>query len=236
MPSLVWYVSYGSNMHADRFTCYLAGGTPVGARRHHPGCRDTTPPRDTRPMQIPGGVYFATESPVWLGGRAFYDPDLPGTAAVRAYLITPSQFADVAAQEMYREPGADLDLTEVLAHGRAGLGDGRYETLLHLGDHDGHPALTFTAPWHSREVEHTKPSGPYLKMLGDGLAGSHGWSVPDIAAYLAAATPFWTAEEVAELLEGGRPEPPALGGTGQTTSSATAQKPFGEVMSGPTGP
>lgn len=204
MPSrLVWYVSYGSNMHADRFACYLAGGAPVGAARGYPGCRDTTPPRATRPLTVPGGIYFATESPVWLGGRAFYDPDLPGTAAVRAYLVTLSQFSDVAAQEMYRDPGADLDLAAVLATGRDQRGDGRYETLLHLGDHDGHPALTFTAPWHAHDVEHTKPSAPYLKMLGDGLAESHGWPTGTIAAYLAHATPFWTAEEIADLLRGG---------------------------------
>jgi hypothetical protein len=203
----VWYVAYGSNMHADRFARYLAGGTPVGARRGYPGCRDTTPPAATRPLTVPGGVYFAGESPVWSGGRAFYDPDLPGTAAARAYLVTPGQFSDVAAQEMYREPGVDLDLSEVSARGRHVLGEGRYETLLHLGEHDGHPALTFTAPWSAHEVEHTKPSGPYLEVLGAGLAEAHGWEVDRIAAYLAAATPFWTADEVARLL-GGWAAPP----------------------------
>ncbi|GAA1303617.1 histone deacetylase [Saccharothrix xinjiangensis] len=198
----VWYVSYGSNMRADRFTRYLVGGTPVGARRGYPGCRDTSPPTATRALTVPGGVYFATESRVWLGGRAFYDPDLPGTAAARAYLITSGQFGDVAAQEMYREPGADLDLTEVVASGRHAVGEGRYETLLHLGEHDGHPALTFTAPWRADEVEHTKPSGPYLEVIGGGVAESHGWGVDRIAAYLAGATPFWTAAEVADLLRG----------------------------------
>ncbi|MEU4746046.1 histone deacetylase, partial [Actinosynnema sp. NPDC023658] len=123
----VWYVSYGSNMHAARFACYLGGGTPVGAARGYPGCRDAAPPLDSRAWEVPGGIYFATHSPVWLGGRAFYDPDLPGTAAVRAYLVTTAQFSDVAAQEMYRDPGVDLDLTAVPAGGRHALGPGRYE-------------------------------------------------------------------------------------------------------------
>ncbi|XVS61281.1 histone deacetylase [Actinosynnema sp. CA-299493] len=197
---LVWYVAYGSNLHAARFACYVAGGTPVGATRGFPGCRDTGPPLATRALEVPGGIYFATESPVWLGGRAFYDPGLPGVAAARGYLVTTTQFADVAAQEMYREPGADLDLTAVPAGGRHALGPGRYETLLHLGEHDGHPALTFTAPWSAADVEHTKPSAGYLAMLATGLAETHGWSTGRIADYLAGRTPFWSAAEVGALI------------------------------------
>src|SRR4051812_46926456 len=100
----VWYVAYGSNMHADRLTCYLAGGQPAGAGRTYPGCRDTRPPRDTAPVLVPGGIYFALESLTWSGGMAFYDPDLPGEVAARAYLISAAQFADIAAQEMHRPP------------------------------------------------------------------------------------------------------------------------------------
>ncbi|MBB5801783.1 hypothetical protein F4560_001551 [Saccharothrix ecbatanensis] len=202
---LVWYVSYGSNMHAQRFACYLAGGTPVGATRCYPGCRDGSPPVDTRALELPGGIYFATHSPVWLGGRAFYDPDLPGTAAARGYLVTAAQFADVAEQEMYREPAADLDLTAVLAGGRHVLGPGRYETLLHLGEHDGHPALTFTAPWRADDVVHTAPSAAYLEMLGSGIAQAHGWTAERIATHLARRTPFWTAADIAALVS---PSPP----------------------------
>jgi hypothetical protein len=197
---LVWYVSYGSNMHADRFACYLGGGTPVGAARGYPGCRDGSPPVDTRAWEVAGGIYFATESPVWLGGRAFYDAELPGTTAVRAYLVTTAQFADVAAQEMYREPGVDLDLDVVPANGRHALGPGRYETLLHLGEHDGRPALTFTAPWSAADVEHTAPSAAYLKMLAAGLSEAHHWTAARIADYLARRTPFWTAADVEALV------------------------------------
>jgi len=184
-PVMVWYVSYGSNMQADRFACYLTGAAPVGASRRHPGCRDARPPRAARGCELPGGVYFATQSPVWGGGRAFYDGGLPGTAAARAYLITASQFADVAAQEMYREPGADLDLRGVLATGRVRFGPGRYETLLHLGDHDGHPMLTFTAPWTAAETAPVPPSAAYLRTLAAGLREAHGWSVGRVADYLA---------------------------------------------------
>lgn len=201
-PRLVWYVSYGSNTHADRFARYLRGGRPAGAARDHPGCRDASPAARSRGLEVPGGIYFATRSPVWLGGRAFYDPDLPGTAAARAYLITTGQFSDVAAQEMYRDPGVDLDLGGVLSARRHVLGEGRYETLVHLGEHDGHPALTFTAPWGAHEVAHTAPSAAYLAVLADGLRETHGWSTDRVAAYLAAATPFWDAREIARLCDG----------------------------------
>lgn len=164
-PELVWYVSYGSNMNAARLNCYLAGGTPPGAQRANPGCRDPRPPRRVISCELAGGVYFATWSPVWGGGRAFFDPELPGTVPARAYLITPEQFADIAAQEMYRDPGEDLDLAEVLASGRVELGPGRYETLLHVGNREGHPLLTFTAPWHASDVPHIPPSPAYLRML-----------------------------------------------------------------------
>ncbi|MEU4804294.1 histone deacetylase [Actinosynnema sp. NPDC023587] len=195
----VWYVGYGSNLHADRFDCYLSGGTPDGAARGYPGCRDVSPPRAVRPVTAAGGIYFATRSPVWGGGRAFFDPDLPGTAALRGYLITTAQFADVVEQEMYREPGPEIDLTAVLATGRDQRGPGRYDTLLHLGDVAGHPVLTCTAPWSSGDVEHTAPSGPYLRVLRDGLRAAHGWSTGDAAAYLADRTAFWTRAEIEAL-------------------------------------
>src|SRR2546423_6386308 len=107
-------------MHADGSACSGAGRPRDGGDGCAGVCRDVTPPLATRGCSVPGGVYFATSSPVWGGGgRAFYDPHLPGTTHARAYLITASQFADVCAQEMYRETGTDLDLREVLESGRA---------------------------------------------------------------------------------------------------------------------
>jgi hypothetical protein len=188
MTDLVWYVSYGSNMLAARFQCYLTGGTPKESGHVHPGCRDRRPPRLTRSCELPGGIYFATTSPIWGGGRAFYDPSLPTTTAARAYLITTAQFSDVVAQEMYRQPGADLDLSAVLCTGRGQLGPGRYETLLHLGDHDAHPMLTFTAPWTAATIDHVPPSPAYLRTLAAGLREAHGWPDDRITRYFSDST------------------------------------------------
>ncbi|MFD3453719.1 histone deacetylase [Streptomyces sp. NPDC058691] len=201
-PALIWYASYGSNTHLARLNSYLAGGSPPGAGREYPGCRDARPPLRSLPLELPGRMYFATRSPVWSGGRAFYDDGVAeGVVRARAHLVTAGQFADIAAQEMYRAPGRDLDLAPVLDTGRARLGDGRYETLLYPGDVDGHPVLTFTAPWSRRDVAPVRPSGPYLRHIAEGLFESGGWDLPGIARYLAeCAGGDWTAGEIEALL------------------------------------
>ena len=202
MPRLVWYTAYGSNLHAARLSYYLGGGTPPGGRRTYPGCRDPSPPRRTVAAHLPGGIYFAGESPAWTGGAAFYDLDLPGTAAARGYLITASQFSDIAAQEMYRPPGADLDLAPILGNGHLTMGDGRYETMVHAGDLDGHPLITFTSPWAAGDAALNPPAPRYLEMISNGLHEAHSWPPGRIATYLAGcpgAAGTWTVEALTTL-------------------------------------
>ncbi|RFU39403.1 histone deacetylase [Actinomadura logoneensis] len=181
----LWYVAYGSNLHRDRFLCYLRGGRPAGAARTYTGCRDPRPPAADRPVLLPGGVYFALTSLVWGGGMAFYDPDLADEVPARAYLLSSGQFCDVLAQEMRRDPGAEPDLTPAFgANGRRVLGPGRYETVLNVGELDGHPMLTFTSPHGAADAELNAPSDLYLTMLATGLRESHGWTPEQATAYL----------------------------------------------------
>ncbi|MEU6488529.1 histone deacetylase [Streptomyces sp. NPDC046887] len=204
MTREVWYAAYGSNLHVDRLAYYLLGGRPPEATREYPGSREPRMPSASVPVELAGAVYFATESPVWTGGRAFYDPEAPGRVLARAHLLTAVQFSDLAAQEMYREPGADLDLGPVLRDGRARCGEGRYETLVHPGMLDGRPLLTFTAPWRMDEVAHTVPSAGYLRHLAAGLLATGAWDEEAVIAYLAArpgAAGHWTAERIAALLD-----------------------------------
>ena len=188
----VWYVSYGSNMSATRLACYLEGGCPPGGSRANPGARDPRPPSETAPVDLPGSVYFAGESPQWGGGVAFYDHATPGPAAARAYLVTAEQFADIAAQEMHRIPEAGDPIEEIvlngLGDGRHRFGPGRYETLVEVGRRDGVPMLTFTAPDGIDHVPHNRPRAAYLAMLSDGLRESHGWDQEQIDAYFARLT------------------------------------------------
>jgi hypothetical protein len=190
--SHVWYVSYGSNMCAARFACYIEGGVPPGGSRENPGARDRRLPERTIPVDLPGTVYFAGESPQWGGGVAFYDHAAPGRAAGRGYLVTAEQFADIAAQEMYRLPRPGDPLAELvlspLDGGRHELGPGRYETLLEVGQHEGMPLLTFTSPHGLDHVEHTRPSEVYLSMVRDGLRETRGWDDEEISSYLSEIT------------------------------------------------
>ncbi|EST30427.1 hypothetical protein N566_21270 [Streptomycetaceae bacterium MP113-05] len=202
-PEYVWYAAYGSNLHHTRLGFYLRGGKPTGGRRTYPGCREPRDPVRTEPIMLPGQVYFALESPAWTGGMAFYDPDACGVTPARAYLISARQFSDIAAQEMHRPPGADLDLTAVLGEGRAEMGRGCYETLVCPGSLDGCPVLTFTAPWGMDEVPGNAPGAAYLRWLATGLQVSHAWSTARIAVHLAhlpGAALRWTAAEIATLL------------------------------------
>ncbi|MER6916791.1 histone deacetylase [Streptomyces sp. NPDC000594] len=216
-PERVWYAAYGSNTDPARLGYYIAGGRPPGAARNCPGCRDHRAPRESVPVELPGVLYFATESEVWSGGRAFYDPDVPGSVVrAHAHLITAGQFADIAAQEMYRSPGTDLDLRTVLHEGRARLGPGRYETLICPGLLDGLPVLTLTAPWQCADMAWNRPSGTYLRHLAAGLRSADAWDTGSVARYLAGApgaAGVWTAEAVEALLSGapGDDGPPGVG-------------------------
>lgn len=217
----VWYAAYGSNMRRERLRWYVQGGAGGGAggARTYPGCRDRRMPARDAAVELPGTVYFATHSPVWGGGRAFYDPDAPGTVYARAYLLTAGQFRDIAAQEMYAQPprepgdvgppggtlesGGGLDLGAAVRSGRLRLGPGRYETVVCPGRLDGVPLLTFTAPWGVDGVEHTVPARPYLAQLAAGLRETGRLSAPEIAGYLASrpgAAGHWTPARILELL------------------------------------
>lgn len=187
----VWYVSYGSNLCADRLSCYLAGGRPDGGLRTYPGARDTSPPVESRPTMLPGRIFFAGASRTWSGGMAFYDHDTPGPTPARAYLISIEQFADVAEQESDREPIVDgplesavRDVALLREDGDAHIvDDGLYSRLVRVGTIDETPALTFTSIAGIGDVEHTIPSDPYLAMIGRGLQESHGWDDARIARY-----------------------------------------------------
>ena len=95
----IWYVAYGTNLSRQRFRYYLRGGQPDGLERDYPGCRDKSDEIATFGLLITGGLYFAGHSSVWRAGMAFYDANVAGEVAARAYLITTEQFVDVLAQE-----------------------------------------------------------------------------------------------------------------------------------------
>ncbi|WP_432937547.1 histone deacetylase [Kribbella sp. CA-253562] len=204
---LAWYVAYGSNLASDRFRCYLAGGRPTGGRRQYPGCRDPRDPRQVAAVEMPGGLVFSGESAAWGGGRAFYDLTAPGLVAGRAYLVTAEQLGDVAAQEMYREPGSAFahDLAEALddVDQVRVMGPGRYETIARLGERDGVPMFTVTDV-KAGHLEPSAPSAAYLWWIAAGLREAHGWDASQVADYLSEArgvTGAWSKDDLTNIAE-----------------------------------
>jgi hypothetical protein len=117
--------------------------------------------------------------------------------------VTADQFADIAAQEMYKSPGLDLNLVDVLTQGRAVLGEGRYETLVCAGQIDGMPVLTFTAPWGIDDVQWVSPSAAYVRFLAAGLLAAGAWDLEAVASYVSAcpgATGYWSVDDIVNLL------------------------------------
>jgi hypothetical protein len=205
MPSsdrddLIWYAAYGSNLDPARFDVYLYGGRPADGHRDYPGTRDAEAALATRPTVLPGDVVFGWDSPTWGGGVAFFDAEASGQVPATAYLLTGRQFSDVVDQEMWRHPGSDHDLAEILRAGRGALGPGRYETVHRVGDLDGHPVLTFTA---DELPELNAPAPGYLATMVRGLRAVHGLSDDAIVELLLARPgmrPGWDDESLRAIL------------------------------------
>lgn len=188
---LVWYAGYGSNLCAERFRCYIAGGVPPGLTQPSRGARDRTLPREDRARDIPFRLYFAGSSMSWGGSPAFVDtvPDRDRPTRTRAHLITWGQFEDVVAQENGRRTTSPIDLDpDALTEGRSvRLGPGRYQNLLCLGRLDGFPVVTITSPWTLADAELGAPSTAYLKVMIAGLRESHAMDDDEIVDYLGSA-------------------------------------------------
>jgi hypothetical protein len=147
-----------------------------------------------------GRLTFAWESPTWGGGIAFHEPDADGTVLTCAYLVTAGQLSDVLEQEMWREPGADLDLTELLETRRHVIGPGRYETLHLAGELDGRPVVTFS----TSDVDALglrPPAPPYVATIARGLRRTHELGDDEIVDYLLACRGVQPAWDRASLLE-----------------------------------
>ena len=142
---------------------------------------------------MPGRLVFAWHSPTWDGSIAFHDPTGASEVLSTAYLLPRATFSDVVEQEMWRDPGADHDLTEVIGQGRQVLGPGRYETLHRTGEIEGRPVLTFSAdepPEHGPDgagAVHDAPAPAYLATMARGLRRVHGLDDGAIADYLLGA-------------------------------------------------
>ena len=168
----VWYASYGSNLNKDRFLCYIKGGSPFGSTRIETGCKDSSLPVAESPFIINYPLYFAKKAAGWQDqGVAFIGlkqaPD--SLTYSKKYLITIDQFLDVVKQE---NSGLvfDMDLNEVKEKGsKIFRQNAWYGNIIFLGEDNGYPIFTFTAPWDRSSVDVKKPSPNYLATIIKGL-------------------------------------------------------------------
>jgi hypothetical protein len=174
---VIWYAAYGSNLSRERFHIYLNGGTPDGATHRYPGCRDATPPRDDRSLELSGlELCFGGSSQTWGGGVAFVRAAPARSVKARLYLITHEQFLDVVAQENWLEPGSIDDGERI--------GDHMYGFVPRAGEVDGIPVRFVTqAP----DAELRPPTLAYVAHIAAGLREAHGMDDAAIEAYLRSA-------------------------------------------------
>lgn len=187
---LVWYVAYGSNVLRSRFLCYIKGGKAKNCKKEDVGCRNKAEPIKDKPVIIPYELYFAKEGSIWGEGAAsFIKPKISKTESTyaRQYLITLEQFKDIVKQENdVIIENIEINVMDLLKEGETHLGAPHemewYGRILHLGEDEGFPMLTFTAKW-SEVDEYGKPSDKYLNTIKKGLKESHGLSDDQIDDY-----------------------------------------------------
>ena len=190
MSELVWYASYGSNLLRRRFMTYIKGGKAPGARFGQVGCTDKTPPRQESGVMILHPLFFAHASAQWedlaiafIGGERREEAKTLG----RMYLISEEQFREVVLQEngiRQMEFDVGIDLEKTIQDGRSTIRRGLYSTLLHLGEEEGYPIFTFTAPWKEGLAPLNRPGPNYLKVIARGLQETYGLSDEGVVDYL----------------------------------------------------
>lgn len=187
---LVWYASYGSNLNAERFACYITGGRPSGATRTSKGARDKSPPLDSVALKFSHQLYFSGKSRIWGGSPAFIDtkPVDGVVCLVRAYLIGWGQFLDVVAQENGRlSASVEIDDCDLVSGFCLQIGSGRYENLLCVDRLNDVPVVTFTSPYLMNDAVFGAPSAGYLATMIVGLRQSHDLSDEEMTSYLGSA-------------------------------------------------
>ena len=166
MTGHVWYVAYGSNLNAERFRCYIDGGSAAGSRRRNPGARDRTPVSGDRRVDLRHPLLFGGPSRMWAGGTAYLDTAVDGHGVGRAWRISHGQFEDLVAQENQRPAGDVVIDPTVLWTGGTVL-DARYGELVPLDPIDDEPAVTFS---YITRPTPRPPDPAYVDVIRAGMA------------------------------------------------------------------
>jgi hypothetical protein len=134
------------------------------------GCKDKTPPKESKPIRIPYSLYFAKQSQYWEnGGVAFIslerESDESNWTLGRMWKITKEQYEEVKNQE----------------------GEW-YNYEICLGEEYGISIYTITNKYNLNIKKpsegYKKPSKPYLKTISLGLKETYNFSKIEIYGYL----------------------------------------------------
>ena len=168
-PSLLYYVSYGSNMLCERFMHYIRGGSFAGGGACHEPCADQSEPREVITIDIPYDMYYRNSAPAWGGkGVSFLDITKPGRAYGVAYLITREQFRHVTVQENNGRQPEDSP--------------GWYNAVIQLEPINGYEVWTIS---NYKTENFNDPSEAYLDTLRRGMREHYpGMSEEEVDAYL----------------------------------------------------
>jgi hypothetical protein len=79
------------------------------------------------------------------------------------------------------------------------LPKGYYSELIHCGELDGYPMLSFTAS--QNRTDHNRPSESYLRIIGSGLKESHGLAASETVDYFKDRPGVLGSWTVAELVK-----------------------------------
>lgn len=167
----VWYSCYGSNLHEDRFMCYIKGGKPKNSTRVEIGCKDKTPPKENRAYKLNRPLYYAKNSPHWNnGGSSFVGqtPHKDNFTLSRMYLITKEQFIDLVNQENSAKD-IKINFEKAIKNQISKVADTKFGILLYIEHVDNMPVFTFTNEDEMGDSPFTKPDILYLKTIVAGL-------------------------------------------------------------------
>lgn len=206
----VWYASYGSNLNKERFLCYICGGKPSGSRDVEIGCRDQRLPKQDQPILLPYPLYFAEDSKRWGGAPAFlgHQKVEENLTLGRIYRITKEQFLDVVKQENGGQVW-QLDLEMVKRNGAQTFLNSWYGHIVYVGEQDGLPIYTFTAPWSGEDAHFTSPSKAYLTTIIKGINECYELQDHELVQYFQGKPGVkgnWTDAELTALIQNCRQE------------------------------
>lgn len=202
----IWYATYGSNIPVSGIQRYLPELNPAAGEEAW--------------LTTKHQRYFAANSGRWQnGGIAFLslnEPEVPASTTLKAYLVTPEQFARVTLAENgmgWSAGGRRLEFDWDIPVGsnsepqletnikmRPGATFFRslaiYNAMVRLNDIDGRPAYTITT---NQKFNFSTPSKEYMDVIWGGLAENPTGAEERPSAFATGDNLHLLGEELADL-------------------------------------